>query len=1013
MGSHRYVIIPSNCAQLTVKDELVREKEFSRVNSADLSQPMCTAIQIALVEILSFCGIIPAAVTGHSSGEIAAAYAAGILSQKDALKIAYHRGLAVHSLKTHSHIKGGAMLAVGLSAAEVEILLFDLKRGEASIACFNSPLSVTVAGDEEAISELEDLLKQTTAFSRRLMVDVAYHSHHMQPVAEQYGLDLQPIDPQTTQAVAFYSSVTGTPVKGADLGPEYWVENMLRPVRFSDVFQKFCLGSGCTEECNGKNPSVELNTIVEIGPHAALAGPIKQIISSSPKLATSSIAYFPTLVRSRSAVETIQELVGRLFERSCSVDLSVVNVPHMIRSPNLLIDLPPYPFNHSTSYWSESKESRKHRLRSHPRTDLLGVAARQSHSLEPLWRNLIRPAEIPWIRDHQVDGNTVYPGAGFLVMAIEAVAQRASDHGASIKAFELREISIGSALVIPDSSDEVEVLFSLRPYNESTRSSSDIWEEFRIFSIADDETSIEHCRGLISTEKSDARKNSDPNLAHRQRYLAEKVKSEQLCSTSEVVPRLYEKFRRIGLNYGPLFSQRLTEARHGSGRAMAKISVADTASIMPSNFEYPYVLHPSTLDSTFHVVLLALMSQHGNLKHPYLPTFIRRIYVSHEMSRKLGQTLDVHAWNDGRASRETACSLMAFETTTSGQSPVLVVDGMVMKSLTSFGGGNTPFGRRRICYQTHWDIDVDLLPAALAIPVCDPNEPPIGEFEHVQTLDQAAFYYVQRTLLQVSEKDTQSMLPHNQCLYHFMREFQQSVLGGALDYDTASWISALDWEKERVLERVKNSGDEGALLSHVGESLRQILLGEVEPLSVMMDGLRLEKYYRNHQRISRQYEQAARYIGLLAHKNPHLKVLEIGAGTGGATLSILRVLGGFDSVPPRFSSYTYTDISAGFFEKAKEKFSAWSELLSFKKLDIESDPSIQGFEHGSFDLVIAVNVLHATRSMDRTMKHVRQLLKPKGTLVLTEVTRKKPSTTMIFGTLPGWWMGRRCQSNIP
>jgi len=149
-------------------------------------------------------------------------------------------------------------------------------------------------------------------------------------------------------------------------------------------------------------------------------------------------------------------------------------------------------------------------------------------------------------------------------------------------------------------------------------------------------------------------------------------------------------------------------------------------------------------------------------------------------------------------------------------------------------------------------------------------------------------------------------------------------------------------------------------------------------------------------------QQGAVFIDLLAHKDPHLKILEIGAGTGGATLPILKALGGMDdSTPPRFLSYEVTDITTGFFDKLQPKTEVWGNLVSYKKLDIEQDVGDQGFETEYYDLVIAANVLHATTNIHRTMSNVRRLLKPGGTLLLIELIPKVAGVTNIFGIFDG------------
>lgn len=963
---------------------------------------MCTAIQIALVDLLSSWNIEPAAVTGHSSGEIAAAYAAGALTQRSALAISYHRGIAVSSIKETQCPTKGAMLAVGLSEAEVQPFLSELRCGKVVIACYNSPSSLTISGDEEAISELHALLQEKNVFSRKLVVDFAYHSHHMAPAADQYLAAIQEIKPSSSTSVDFYSSVTAHRADTSILTPTYWVDNMLNPVRFSDTLRDLCLGVKSSRK-RSKHTSPAVDIIIEIGPHSALAGPVKQILKSDSKLSSTSLAYLPTLVRERDAVEALQTLAGRLFERGRVVDMSAVNSTGHLRSRQLLVDLPPYAWNHNTSYWAESRESQKYRLRSHPRTDLLGVQVRQSNSMEPQWRILIRPTEIPWIRDHKVEGNIVYPAAGFLVMAIEAASQRATSQEANINGFDLREISIGSALVVSENSDQVEAFFSLRPYNQSSRGSSDVWDEFRIFSSSDDGNSTEHCRGLISVRKGNSERGVDIiQQSSQQRRILQIQETEAVCANAMNSNEMYDGLRKIGLEYGPMFA-RVIKVRHGLNKALGIISIPDPASVMPSNFQYPFLLHPTTLDSCFHTFFPTMMSQ-GGLKQPVMPTFISNMSVSNSITRTPGHELCVHAENLSTSYRQTTSSLMVFDS--AHDEPIIVVDGMVTTSLTKVGGADASQSQRRLCFQTRWDIDPDFLSPGQVIGLCTQIKPPIEESEHVKTLEQAAFYYVEHALQGLSEDDVPQMQPHHKKLYAEIKAFRESVHQGTMDYDTASWLSTTEIERDLILEQVKASGDEGRLLAHVGENLGRIMMQEVEPLSVMMADNRLENYYRNNARMARQYEQAATYISLLAHKNPHLKILEIGAGTGGASFVILEALGGTDGTLPRFASYDYTDISTGFFEKAQEKAAAWGDVVSFRKFDIESDPSQQGFDLGSYDLIIAANVLHATKSMEHTMTHVRQLLKPGGSLVLTELTRKKASMTVLFGILPGWWMGK-------
>lgn len=199
------------------------------------------------------------------------------------------------------------------------------------------------------------------------------------------------------------------------------------------------------------------------------------------------------------------------------------------------------------------------------------------------------------------------------------------------------------------------------------------------------------------------------------------------------------------------------------------------------------------------------------------------------------------------------------------------------------------------------------------------------------------------------------------------------------------------------------------LTVRVGRNLAAIIRGEITPLELMMEGNLLNQFYMDHEALkTRSYKHLSTIAELYAIKNPGANVvLEIGAGTGGATTTVLEGFGTRgDGTGSILGHYTFTDILPGFFEAARSKFAAWSSLMDFKKLDIEVNPLEQGFTNGSYDLIVAASCLHATKNLNTTMSHVRQLLKPGGTLLLIEATADRLEGQLIFGTLPGWWYGK-------
>lgn len=938
---------------------------------------------------------------GHSSGEISAAYAAGALTLEDAIAVAYHRGKVTDKL-ANSEFKG-AMMAVGMSKAEAEPIISNLKSGRVSVACENSPSSITISGDTSAIDEMLDILDQNKVFARKLAVEFAYHSHHMEFVANDYASALANLSPHQSGSVEFYSSVTGAKIELNELDSNYWVSNMVGRVKFSESLFTLCLGSSGGKrrrKRGGGSPAVDV--LVELGPHGALSGPIKQILQSHEQLGRASITYVSALSRNTDAVKTTGELACELLKRGYPVNMSAVNLNENVSS-NVLVDLPPYSWNHSNALWSESRISKAFRNRLHPRTDILGVEDINCNRLEPRWRNIIRPSEIPWVRDHKVQSQIVYPAAGFIAMAIEAANQQANLKSFDIDAYRLRDITIGQALIIPEDQPEIETSLSLRPYCESSRETSTIWNEFCIFSVTEDNTWTEHCRGLITVDLKSAPSEVD-GAALESRDLGNFVDLNAMASEEVETKDFYGTLASLGLEYGPTFSN-MTKYQAIAGRCLAKVVISDTASSMPMSFQYPVVVHPSTLDACLHPLFPAISAANGSLE-PMVPTFLEAMSVSARISSEPGHEFSVTAKSEKTNFRQHRVSLTACNQTCGSQEPMINITGLTCTTLArETNADSTDEAPRKLCFQMDWRPDINLLTAKHAESLCE-HPPPFGEEARIESLEQVGFYLMDRALKTVANEEASSFLQHHKKLWRCMKSFCKRVKSNEMDVSTTSWVEADEAQRADVIAKVRSSGAEGDLLCHVGDNLPSILRHEVEPLAVMMENDRLDNYYAQNSRMGLNYKQAATYIDLLAHKNPHLKILEIGAGTGGATLPILEALGGSDASLSRFVSYDFTDISSGFFENAKERFNQWGSLLNFKKLNIEEDPINQGYEDGTYDLVIAANVLHATESMDKTMRNVRKMIKPGGKLCLIELTRERFMTSTVFGTLLGWWAGK-------
>jgi acyl transferase domain-containing protein len=420
--------------------ELAQNKDTSIINHPTRSQPICTAIQIALVDLLASWGVKPAVVIGHSSGEIAAAYAKGAITKEDGWKISYQRGRVSASVSSN-----GAMAAVGLGASAVQAYLDRVTEGLVIIACINSPSGVTLSGDAATIEELVAMLEADKVFVRKLLVKNAYHSPYMAEVAEDYLVSLKDISkPTIGKDVLMFSSVTGALIDGSTLDSQYWVSNMLNPVKFSQAVQSaMSYSPGKRRTTRNSRP---FNMFLEIGPHAALQGPLKQILDSQEGKKI-QVPYVSMLYRNTNAIRSSLDVLGTLALQGMSPNIATANQQHKSRV-SALTDLPPFQWNKQLTYWYESAAGKAYRHRALPRLDLVGALSEYSTSQEPAWRNYLRVEEMPWMEHHKVQGSILYPLSGMIVMVIEA-SKQVADKTKEIDGFELRDIAVLQAMIVP------------------------------------------------------------------------------------------------------------------------------------------------------------------------------------------------------------------------------------------------------------------------------------------------------------------------------------------------------------------------------------------------------------------------------------------------------------------------------------------------------------------------------------------------------------------------------------
>ncbi|KAK3680487.1 hypothetical protein B0T22DRAFT_435273, partial [Podospora appendiculata] len=966
-------------------EELSRSKATSRVGESRFSQPLTTAVQIALVDLLATYGVVPEAVCGHSSGEVAAAYAAGALSRQAAMQVAYMRGIYSAEAKG-LNATPGAMLAVGEGeeAVSERIAQLDSKSGKVVVACVNSPESTTISGDVDAILALQGVLNEAGVFNRKLAVDSAYHSHHMEVVAQQYLASIANLTHSAPrEGVAFYSSVTGSR-KEADFGPDYWVSNLVSQVKFG-------VASQLVAEHLAAAYSTATNVVIEIGPHAALSGPLRQSLSNY-KLAsgaTFKYNYVSALVRNESAVSTVLSLAGKLFEFGSSLQFEAIldtnegDSPSRSR-PRVVDNLPTYPWDHSSTYWHESRLSKNHRLRPFPYHDLLGLFDVNSSPYEPRWRYHVSLEGLPWLRDHIVEGFVIFPGVGYLIMAIEAMKQlfqirKVTGH---IKSINFRNVTFAKPVVVHDDKSkgnkEIELQLIISP---SRQHAGTPWENFRVLSYdAQTESWIDNCAGLVSWDSAvessqphdDVVGLRDDGLGHLTKAAAEEwlQKIQASCTVPVDAAGLYRDMTASGNEYGPSF-QGMKEIHAGKNLGLAKIVIEDVVQQMPGQYMQPHTIHPTAFDSI--IQLLAVVFRRECTAAAMMPVMLGDVSVAIDMDSTPGTEIiaALHMFPEGR--RDATANFGAYQKQGDGSFRAVVTGTEIRPQ--AVGDADSDDAQKKITYRMEWNPDVEYITqddfmehvARRNLFDVDFHEKVTKEPAEAQLHlnDTVASIFIRRTVKRLREEGITSALnPHLTKLLNWMIKWDES--------DGARFLEGLTAEDEaNIIEQASASNIVGLTLTRLGPQYIDLFTGKADALELLVQDDLLGRLYSEYTLFNCHYAQMGEYMQTLVHKNPFMKILEIGAGTGGATMPLMSKIERDGRL--LLDQYTYTDISSGFFERARSKFGRWANQIEFKTLDVSRDPLTQGYTAGTYDLIVASIVLHATPLMDVTVANARKL----------------------------------------
>ncbi|MDE0673518.1 MAG: SDR family NAD(P)-dependent oxidoreductase [bacterium] len=982
-----------------------REGAEGELGDTAWEQPALYALGCALTALWSSVGVRPGVVMGHSVGELAASQAAGVFSLEDGMRFATARGRLLAGTAP------GAMAAVFAPpervAAAVEAQNAASGGVGLSVSADNGAHQV-VSGPTEGIDAILRDFGSRGIRARKLNTTRAFHSALVEPALNGLGevLDGVEIRPPTVTVI---SNLTGRAVEaGAGLDATYWKRHARQAVAFAGGVRTMA--------------DLGVDLLVEIGPHAVLgpmaglawpeAGPggdgaaVPMVLSSMRR---------PPGVGAPTVPETgFLDAVAEAYEGGLDISFEGLFAGERRRR----ISLPGYPFQRERHWLDPPKRRRP--ASGHP---LLGVR-RESARGEVTFETEVFPTDPAWLEDHRVFDRLVAPGALYGAMA--ATASLVEGGGPVV----MEDMQLHSPLVFSekdsgDGSDaegrRMQVLLE-----DSEQAASRL---VQVYSRGTEKEWTLHMEGRLSA--------GAPPAEAGQRVNLEELKAR--LSPSDVAA-YYQAKADTGIDLGRSF-RTLEAAWSGPGEALAEVALPQD----PGRNELD--IHPLVLDGCFQVVGVARNMAGGPEEATYLPFGWEGLWLA----RRLPDRVTCHV-RMSEASRSAESESVETPEVLSGEIRIYdpngiligVLNGYAVKRATRAALLSAFEGVEDLLYEVVWRerplesglapadffpapgsvaAGSELFPDYLVAAGVDPQKRNalLADLERwslsyaLFTLEKLGWRRVKGQVVDPDElRRTLGVIPEHRRL--FRRMLEMAARSGVLEERDGAFTvligpdealgAALPPDPEGFATEMVGRYPQGlieiGLFRRSGSALADVLRGGADPLTLLFSSgepTAADLYLKAPvaRAANALLRDAVRALLASLPEGRRLRVIEVGAGTGSATASVLAELptGRFD--------YMYTDISAGFFAEAEARFGDGDGCIEYRPLDIEKDPVEQGFDRHGYDLLIASNVLHATRFLQETLGHCRTLMAPSGQLVALENLRGLGWMDLTFGQLDGWW----------
>jgi len=988
---------------ISLIDEFKASSEESRLEETEIAQPLLFALQVGIIRVLESKGLYADAVIGHSVGEVAAAWAAGILSLEDAVRVIYQRSHAQGKTKG-----AGRMAAAAMGELEITLVLKELGvEADVCIAGVNSPKSVTLSGSLKSLEKIGVYFEEKELFYRLLDLDYAFHSSAMDPVKGNIIDSLQGLKLKKAKR-NFYSTVAGKVLKTKSLGADYWWRNIRQPVMFASAMDSLLVDG--------------YQVFLEVGPHPVL----RTYVNECAREYETPIQAIPALKRKRESKIALLNSLYNCYLAGCKLDKNTAfSSDHGLKSnarPDAIyhsVNLPHYPWQKEKHWYTLTAEGYDlvNRRRDHP---LLGYRLKDHESS---WENQVDTALLSYLNDHVVDGGAIFPAAAYVEMALAASSEWFGDAGnedAPEGHWEIENLEIRAPIVL----DHSKVI------------------RFKLFSK--DGNFIISSRDRLTdnpwTENVVGRLVGKTSRKVPEKFLLEtSIKNSEQTITSEGHYKLTEA---VGLSYGSTFrgidevwisSTNSASANSASANRVSVKKGTELSAIarlkLPAELTEEtadYLLHPAMLDAGFQVLVDVFASKiEQGRQAALIPVQIGKLYYYHDMGDLSYLSVNII--------KQSPQSVLAN---------YLLLDskGEILAELLNCRFRGVQLTRSVHTLPASYEFKPIIMPylSGKNSPVAEPvalvsravsflerHEKELQHGKHFQEIlplfDVMVSMFAWQAIQKLNPKGdefTLESLAEQAHIESLKLPLLSRLLGILVEdelatFENGQWLLATESDLPAAEDIwLSVLGDSPAylpelmLLGRCGKHLTDVLQHKIKPETLLFSK---KSSIQEHWNGASPSNLSMNLVMLDTLKeivadwpaNQRLRIIEVGAGDTEISRLILPIL------PVDQCDYLYIHDNEETLANASFDLEIWSfvrtELIDLSQ-DIGQDKDISesGINFGSYDIVIAANTLYHSDDLVKVQQNIKKMLAPKGVLLLLE-RQSDRFMDMTFGLQTDWW----------